>query len=107
MTRKKKQEIGLYDSANGKTLYVQHRVHVLVSEDNPTGLILEYTTAKRGPLVKLTIPYEPGDDMGMSIHFFTTDISASLMSRTGGCHFSSSLGISDQRLVDVIRENAP
>jgi hypothetical protein len=65
--------IGLYDSATGESLYIEKRWRHTTSERD---FILDYTTAKRGRIVRITQPYARAQDWGSSIHFFVDELDA-------------------------------
>lgn len=71
----KGEPMGLYDSANGRTLK-PYKVVDLTRLTANQPLIIKYAKAKRGLIAQIIELYKAGEDLGVTVHYFLNETSA-------------------------------
>lgn len=74
-------DMGLYDSANGKSLKAYKAVDLTNLTTDCKQLIVKYCKSERGPIAQLNFLYNKGVDMGAMVHYHLNEYSAKTLSR--------------------------
>ena len=69
-------EMGLYDSANGASLYAYKVVDMTSLCPKSKQLVIKYTKSVRGIIAQICNWYEKGKDLGTCVHYHIREITA-------------------------------
>lgn len=70
-----KDELGLYDSANGKSIKAYKIVDATVLTNNSKRCVVKYALSVRGIISQICDWYKPDVDLGGSVHYFIDEMS--------------------------------
>lgn len=76
-----KSPMGLYDSDTGKSLKAYKAVDLTYLCPGSKQFIVKYAKAKRGLIAQINDLYEPGNDLGVQVHYFLNETSAKKLSQ--------------------------
>lgn len=68
------KEMGLYDSANGATLYTDTAIDVTDWCPNAKQIVIKYTNAAGGRIAQICNWYKEGVDFGAIVHYFISEM---------------------------------
>lgn len=96
-------DMGLYDSATGKSLEPIKTVEITELQGEYQRVLLAYTKAERGRIVQLRRLFSADDDCGSNIHYFFDEDAGATMIREDERRFGFQPGV----LLGAVQEHAP
>lgn len=101
-------EMGLYDSATGKTVYATKVIDLITKRNFEGQAVIKYTNVKRGLIAQICQWYEKGKDLGMTVHYHINEMTPeSLADDSVFDTHAKMIGYKPIDLARIIYDNAP
>lgn len=102
------QELGLYDSNNGKSVLATKIVDASDFCKKSPRCVIKYATVERGDIAQVNNWYYPDRDLGSSVHYFIDEMNLSqLASDIVFERTAKSMGAKPLDLAEFIYNNRP
>jgi hypothetical protein len=104
----KNSEMGMYDSATGKTVRAKKVIDLITKRDFEGQAVVKYANVKRGLIAQICQWYEKGKDLGMTVHYHINEMT--MESLAADCVFephAKMIGYKPIDLARIIYDNAP
>ena len=108
LTEFKKSSLGLYDSANGKSVVAEKVIDLIVPREFKGQAVVKYAKVQKGTIAQICQWYEKGKDLGMTIHYHISQMTPGQLSEDQNFQSHSRMvGYNPIDLATIIYENSP
>ena len=104
----KNSEMGLYDSANNKSVRAEKVIGLVVSVDFEGQVVVKYAHVTRGLIAQICQWYEKGKDLGVTVHYHINEMTLDELASDSVFETrAKTIGYEPIELAKIIFENAP